>query len=257
MKKRMQNFPHYWVLELTKKMCRLYEAHHTSLTEIVTPQVDDHGNPVQGFPLDYVTPDDRIETAVGQGDRDARYRDDHEKRYFTMVDTELGKILREKPLPVIVCGVEKNISLFRSITKHASHIIGYQHGDYRNSADIIPAVAPILEQHYQAEIARLLHDFVEAEGQLKQAFGLKRVWLMAREGRIQHLLVEEGLAAPGIVDPTNLNHLLLAEATAPEDGIGDVVESIIDRVRETQGTVVFVPEGSLKDFEHIGAILRY
>lgn len=248
---------HYWILELTKKMCRLYEAYDNDLQEVVTPEFDAQGNPVQGFPLDYVEPDDKIETAVGQGDRDARYIMEHEKRYFIMVDTELGKILHEKPLPVVVCGVEKNNSLFKEITKHGAAIIGYQQGDYRNQADLAQAVAPLLHKYQQETIKKLLNNFVESAGTAQQAFGIQRVWLMAREGRIQHLLVEEGLVIPGAVDFTNLNHLILQEKLMPEQAIGNVVDVVIGQVMATGGKVVFVPKDALKDFEHIGAILRY
>lgn len=248
---------HYWILELTKKMCRLYEAHNNSLEEIVTPELDAHGNPMQGFPLDYVEPDDRIETSFGQGNRDSRYLDDHEKKYFIMVDHELGKLIVDKPLPVVVCGVEKNTSLFRSITKHAASIIGYQHGDYQNKLDLALAASPIFEKYHQEKMKKLLNDFVEAEGSLQQAFGIHRVWQMAHEGRIQYLLVEEGLVIPGVVDFSNLNHVLLNDKLDPENNVGNLVDAVINRVQETRGTVVKVPKGTLKDFEHIGAILRY
>lgn len=248
---------HYWVLELTKKMCRLYEACDNSLIELVTPEKDVRGNSLQGFPLDYVEPDDRIETSVGQGDRDARYRDDHEKHYFAMVDHELGKVLETKPLPVVVSGAEKNVSLFRSLTKHAAAIVGYQHGDYHNRLDLALAVAPLFEKYHQEKIKQLLNEFVESEGSLQQAFGIHRVWQMAHEGRIQYLLVEEGLVIPGIVDFSNLNHVLINDKLDPENNVGNLVDAVITRVQETRGTVVKVPKDTLKDFEHIGAILRY
>ena len=248
---------HYWVLEITRKMCRLYEAYGTALHEVVTPVADSHGNPVQGFPLDYVEPRDGIERAAGQGDTDSKHLDEQEKHYFMMVDAELGKKLNENPLPVVVCGVEKNLGFFRQITKHAAAIVGYQHGDFKNRLQIAQAVAPILEQHHKAATSKMLKDFVEAEGTLQQAFGMHRVWLMAREGRIDYLLVEENLVVPGIVDPENPDHLILQDRLMPEKQIGNLVDSLIGRVLETRGKIIFVPHGALKNFEHVGAILRY
>lgn len=248
---------HYWVLELTKKMSRLYEALNSSLTEKITPEFDAQGNPVQGFPLDYREPTDKSTAAIGRGDRDARALDDQEKHYFAMVDNELGKVLHEKPLPVIVCAAEKNGALFRGLTKHAAAIIGYQHGDFKNVHEIAQAIAPVLEEHRQQETKKLLERFVEEAGYNKQAFGLQRVWLMAQEGRIDYLLVEEGLVISGIVDPNDSNHILISDKKAVTNGTHDLIDRLINRVIETRGRIVFVPQGALKDFEHVGAILRF
>lgn len=248
---------HYWVLELNKKVSRLYEGLNNSLVEKITPELDAIGNPVQGFPLDYVRPNDSLHDAIGTGDRDARYLDDHEKRYFNVIDDELGKALHEKPLPVIVCGVDKNAGLFRKITKHTAAIIGYQHGDFQNTHEIAQAVAHILAEHRQAEIEKLRNRFIESEGALKQAFGIHRVWLMAEEGRIDYLLVEEGLSIPGIVDSNDPNQIFISDKKVLADGIQDLVDRLIGKVIETRGKVVFVPQDALKDFEHVGAILRY
>lgn len=247
----------YWILAITKKMCRLYEAHDHALQEVITPTVDALGNPVQGFPLDYVAPRDGIERAVGQGDKDSKHVEGNEKHYFMMVDAELGKKLNEKRMPVVVCGVEKNISMFKQLTKHSADIVGYQHGDFNNHLDLAQAVAPVLAEHRRQETKKLLERFVESEGQLHQAFGMHRVWLMAREGRIDYLLVEEGLVVPGTVNPTNRDQLILADKLMPEKKIDNLVDALIAQVIATRGKIVFLPKDSLKKFEHVGAILRY
>jgi hypothetical protein len=264
---------HYWLLELHKDMSRLYEAYNDELHEVVTPLVDQSGNPVQGFPLDYVLPEDKKRVAEGSGDLQARYPDDQLKHYFSMVDHELGKILQNKPLPVVVIGDEKNISTFKHLTKHGSAIIGYQHGDYsRRQHELGQAALPIFNTLHEKETKAVLQQFTAAEGTLKQAFGVHRVWLMAHEGRIAILLVEEGLVIPGKLDSENPDHLYIYEKNSPDflektlkpfvyadfsPDVRNLVDVIIERVIKTDGKIVFVKPGALEDFEHIGAILRY
>lgn len=79
----LHRMKHYWLLELHKDMSRLYEVYNTELHEVVTPLVDQLGNQMQGFPLDYVQPEDAKRTSHGVGDLQARYVDDQLKNYYS------------------------------------------------------------------------------------------------------------------------------------------------------------------------------
>lgn len=253
----MQRSLHYFILELTPKISRLYEVFNGSFHEIVTPEKDALGNPVQGFPLDYVPSEPAMHEADKEGDKGGRYVNNHLKAYFEMIDRELGKVLQQHPgSPVVVCGVEKNLGLYKEITKHTPVIIGYQHGDFHAVHDLVQAVKPLVETFYRNKIDVLIQKFFDAENKLQQAVGIHRVWLMAYDGRIDYLLVENNLTLPGKVAPDNPARVVLYKDMNSNDVV-DLINVLIERVLTTKGKVVFVEKGTLKNPEGVGAILRY
>lgn len=253
----LQRSQHYFVLELTPKISRLYEAFNGSIHEIVTPEKDALGNQVQGFPLDYVPSEPAMHEADKQGDKGARYHDNHLKSYFEMIDRELGKVLHNHPgCPVVVCGAEKNLSLFKEITKHAPLVVGYQHGDFHALGDLQKSVKPLVDTFYRSKIDALVQKFFDAENQLQQAVGIHRVWLMAYDGRIDYLLIENDLVIPGKVAADNPARVVL-HTSMNELDVTDLINLLVERVLMTKGKVVFVEKGALKNPEGIGAILRY
>ena len=253
----LQRSSHYFVVELTQKVSKLYEAFDGSFHEIITPEKDALGNPVQGFPLDAVPSEPAKLEAYKKGDMGDCYFDEHLKKYFEMIDRELGKVLQTHPgVPVVVCGVEKNLGLFKEITKHTSVIIGYQHGDFHAAFDLAQAVKPLVETYYRNKTDALIQKFFESENQLQQAVGIHRVWLMAYDGRIDYLLVENNLIIPGKVATDNPARVVLYKAIDSSD-VTDLINLLIERVLTTKGKVVFVEKGALKNPEGVGAILRY
>ncbi len=252
----LQRSLHYFVVELTQKVSKLYEAFNGSFHEIITPEKDALGNPVQGFPLDNVMLDSAARD-IDMSEKDARYTDDRLKKYFDMIDHELGKMLQAHlGVPVVVCGVEKNLSLFKEITKHTSVIIGYQHGDFHSAFELSQAVKPLVETYYRQKTDALIQKFFESENQLQQAVGIHRVWLMAYDGRIDYLLVENNLVIPGKVATDNPARVVLHKAIDSSD-VTDLINLLIERVLTTKGKVIFVEKGALKNPEGVGAILRY
>lgn len=249
----------FLLLELHTKICRLYVAESKKLTEITTPLADAAGNPLQGFPLDCIEPDDKVKEAVSAGDLNSAYLDHHMRHFFEIVHKELVKIVHERQLPVVVIGVTKNISLFQEIERHTATqlltgkdaIIGYKDAAYSKQDELLQAGLALVKEYEAAHVQAVLKKFFEAEGSLHQAFGARRVWLMAHEGRIDTLLVEEGFTIPGKVDPDNKDHLLIGMGTH------NIIDAIIERTCATGGAVIFVKPGTLKEYEHIGAILRY
>jgi hypothetical protein len=248
----------YFVLVLSTKLSRLFEGYNESLREIVTPLHDAQGVPLQGFPLDYVGPEQGNHDAIGRGDIDARYADEHLLRYFRLVDDELGKVLTEHSLPIIVCGSDEQISAFRKHTRHTHEILWYEKTDCSNASatQLAHLVWPKVAEHQKQEQEKMVKKFIEAEGASRQAFGIHRLWALASEGRIDTLLVEKGLLIPGKEDPENPSHVMVVDIIKAPDAT-DLVNALIERVLHIRGNVVFVEKDTLKNFEHLGAILRY
>jgi len=246
---------HYWVLSLSDKETRLYKARDMILTEVVS--LDAQGKPVQGFPLQDLGPEESEYAPIASGERNADYLDNHKKTFLKMVDNELGKILKNEPLPVVLCCTVKNKSLFDEVTKHDTAIIAYKAADYSHESayTIGQQVWPLMQEVFVEYEKSIFRDFEEAAGHSKQAFGLHRVWEMACQGRVALALVERGFAVFGKVDPDNEQHLLVYEQKT--DGVDNLIAVLLAKVEQQGGKVVFVPKDALHNFEHVGAILRY
>lgn len=249
---------HYYVLVLSTKLSRLFEAHNDVLREIVTPLHDSQGAPLQGFPLDYVGPSTGNHDAIGQGDLDAKYLDRRRQEYFRLIDNELGKIISEQHLPVIVCGNNEYVSAFAKCTKHARSIIAFEKTDCSSLpvGQIAHVVWPCVMEYQRHQQENFIKKFIEAEGASLQAYGIHRLWELSVEGRIDTLLIEDGLIIAGKEDSENPLHVFVHD-TMKVAGSIDLVNELIERVIATQGKVVFVPSDALKSFERLGAILRY
>ena len=247
----------YWVLSVSDKETRLYEAHNKILTEIIS--LDAQGNPIQGFPLQDLGPQEHEYKPIASGERNADYLDNHKKVFLKMVDNELGKILKKKPLPVVVCCTVKNKSLFDGVTTHTKDIVAYKTADYtHNSAyEVGQAVWPVVQELFVAQEKKTIAKFEEAIGSSQQAFGLHRVWEMACAGRIDVLLLERDFKVYGTVDASTPTNVIVYEKNIPSAGVDNLIDVLLIKVHQQRGKIVFVAKDALQEFEHVGAILRY
>jgi len=250
----------YWVVLVSEKVSRLFSASNHVLHEIVTPEYDGEGNPIQGFPLDMLPPaNDASIHAVGSGDKDALYRDSQLKKFFRLIDKELGKILQDLQQPVVVCGTQHNVDIFKEVTAHAYLLIPVTCGDFNKLAasGLAKEVWPKVREHQEKETEKILQKYFDAANYLKQASGIRRVFQMIREGRVDTLLVEKGLMIPGRVD--DVDHYIIPEFEFNDTicTTDNLVDIAVERVSKIKGKIVIVGKDDLKDHEGIGAILRY
>jgi len=248
----------YWVLILGKEDARLCRATNNVWDEIITPERDAQGNPVQGFPLQFLRPDDKTVESVGRGYLDAAYRDHHEVVFFELVDRELHKLIEKDPLPVVLCASAKTGDLMKRAANHRTHFV--QHVVYdgisQRVSEIVPLVWPKIEQHYRKERDQLMKELDDARNTNRCAAGLQRVWEVMLDGRVKRLFVERGACVIGRVDLTNERHL--QPFGKEEEGVTDnLIDILIAAAIRHNGEIVVMPQGTLKAFDGVAALLRY
>ena len=158
--------------------------------------------------------------------------------------------------------VTEDCSEFKKVSKHGPRIIAECDGEYAEysecSSHKIGSIAwPIMQKCVEQNREVAVKSFIEQIATGTTAFGIDDVWKAAHEGRIHTILVEEDfhvLRDPELADPSKLK---MKEATFNLDAKYDAVEQVLDQVFLTRGRTLFVPKDSLKDYGHIGAILRY
>ena len=256
----MQRSVRYWVLALGDKPSRLFMGIASELIEIIEPEKNQLGIPQDGFPLEYLGPDESQALAIGTGDVDAHYQDEHKKTFLRKVDDLLSKFVSKDPLPVILVGSKRPLAAFQEISNNNQRIELIIEGSH--SSDSVEHVAhlvwPKVDAYFQQKQLGKIEEFTKAMGALKHAFGVQAIWTAAHEGRIHELFVEKDFSVPGSTDPENPTQMILFcnEKQSSEHTI-DLIDLIIDEVVNHAGAVTVVPHGSLSQYEHIAALLRY
>lgn len=89
----------------------------------------------------------------------------------------------------------------------------------------------------------------------RYAGGIHEVWALARDGRIDTVVVENSFAMAAWVDD---NHQLRpADDPHHPDVNDDIVDDTIELVLQQGGAAVIVNDGALADHQQIAAVLRY
>lgn len=84
------------------------------------------------------------------------------------------------------------------------------------------------------------------------------IWKGISEGRVLTLFIERGLYQSAIIENDSI--IFIDEKQRNENGLGvidDIYDELIEKNMDFGGDVVFLPEGTLKDYNGFGAVTRY
>jgi len=238
----------YRVLALSQEHARLFEAERGNLTEVTT----------DGFPMKPEA--DGVETEQDStfGVDQSQYTTRQDRLFFQQVEHALEKVIAKEPLPLVLAGVERNISFFNEVTKCKEHVIGTLNGSHdRDSARDLAALAwPVAREGFLGRRRQMLEQLDTSIGAKRYAAGINNCWRMAREGRGDLLLVEEDFQYPAVQDEASRNFMPAEDTTLPNT-ISDAVDEIVEEILGKSGRVVFVESGALDTHDRIALTLRY
>ncbi len=148
--------------------------------------------------------------------------------------------------PAAVGALVKMDPLFEPV-----HVVSGSHERVAVSR-LVELARPGLDAHLQRERQRALVRLDAAVRQRRSALGVHRVWRSAKRGDIDTLIVDEAFRYPAW---TTLGGQSLVRAFTAEmpDVLDDAVDEIIEMVQRVDGSVIFVPAGTL-GADHIAAI---
>lgn len=157
--------------------------------------------------------------------------------------------------PLIVAGINKLVSLFDELIDY-KNIIGKVEGSYgqENLTELGKRANELVDKYLANEKLNVLNQFKESFGYKKGAVGLLDIWNLANQGRIEILLVEESYQQPARFEG---NQPVFVNDTGDPYLIEDLVDETIELVFTQKGKVYVFEDGALKDYQRIGAILRY
>lgn len=244
----MNRSPRYWVLALSEKPTRLFEAMRDSLNEITEG----------GFPMTHEGPGGEAPLPGGRGVSKSAYRDDQHRQFFREVDATFKQFAVDDPLPLAVAGVDRYLSFFNEVSSHKDSIVTTLTGSHDKTPphELGKLVWPLVSASLGERRRQALADLEKAVGERKYVSTIGEVWRLAREGRGRLLLVEEDYHCPARVDDSGMHIIPVDDPTEP-GVIDDAVDEVIETVLNKQGKVVFVDNDSLKLHQRVALILRY
>jgi hypothetical protein len=160
----------------------------------------------------------------------------------------------EHPLPTVVAGVQRSV---RRLAPRHDHTIGVISGnhDRTNAAELHRAAWPLVSEWLRAGAERAIGQLDSARSAHRYAGGIHEIWPLARDGRVDVLIVENGYSLPARVDHND--QVVPADDPHHPDVHDDIVDDTIETVLRCGGTAVVVGDGTLEHSDRMAAILRY
>ncbi len=232
----------YYILSVSAGFVRLFEAYRDKFSEITEG----------GFP--YANPFSRgtnLEESTSW--KEARLRE-----FFHMVDKSFLQIHHQHRMPIVIAGVERNISLYKEVTTFSDKIILTLEGNYDNTSahELALLIWPEVKKKMAEKRRQVLKKLDEAIGRKRLVTGIEEVWKLASEGRGELLVVEEDYQQAARVS-TNGNTITLVNSRGIPGTTEDLVDDIAEKVVSTGGRVVFAENGSLNRYNQIALVLKY
>ena len=233
----------YYILTLSQQMARLMMAFNDSLEIEYREQ---HVFPIKNNTL-YTT--DKMAKSAGADDTLTT-------EFFNRVDKHLVEQYKQYPLPVIIATEERNQQQYMEVADRKDIIIGFIHRnrDEEKPHEIIRDAWPVVDAWLAQQRLQTLGQLEHAQSQQKALSDLNDIFHAANEGRAELLLVERDYIQPArIVD----GNLVFADDPNEEGVYDDIVDEIVDKVIDMGGRVVYLPEGTLEQYQKCALIVRY
>jgi hypothetical protein len=239
----------YYVVVINEKQIKFYLGVRENLSEVIHP----------GLPMTSIVheiKEGKIEDA-SYNDR-IRENEERQKNFLREADMLLKEFISAEEIPFLITGTERQISMYREITRFPQLILGSLGGSYENStsAEISRLIWPVAKEGFAKRRKEIMNEVDKAIGMKKFASGIDEVWKLANEGRGKTLLTEINFEYPAIVS-SNGSQLVPTEIKPGEEVLDDAVDEIIESVISKDGKVVFLDNGIIEKYGRIAMILRY
>jgi len=179
-------------------------------------------------------------------------------KFLQNIDKHITQILQNFNLPLFIMGTIKTNGHFNRLTKHKKFIAHYIYGNYETKVEteLLDIVAPYVNEWNKTKKDDLLKTIDDAIGRKKIAIGIKEVWKCATEKKGKHLIVEKNYVYPA--RQSAKKDVIFGQGTFVHNQlfIHDAVDDIIEKIIGCGGTIEFVDEGLLANYQKI-VLLQY
>ena len=164
------------------------------------------------------------------------------RKAFREIYNCLVKYLPAKETPLLLCGPQRDISLFESGIDHLDNMVALirdnnQHAGIRELEEL---AWHQIKSFTDQQKLKMVDEFKEKIGAGLAVYGMEAVWKAAKEGKGFRMLVEKEYNGGAMVTQEI-----------------DTVNEIMSAVLEKNGKIIIVEKDVLKDFKRIALIKRY
>lgn len=235
---------HYYILVLHKDEARLIEA-------LNDKEVQEFGST---FPIQNA---DHSKIFSAQSKTTNR-AGDLVAEFFNFVDKRVNEVRKENPLPVLVCSDEANYYEYLKIADQKDTILSSFLNRSRQNEQakaIVSDAWPIVQQFTQEQNDARKSELMQAVNEQKFLSDTNEISRAIAAGRVQTLFVEQGLYQAATFENGEIAYQ--GNATGGPEVVDDIYDDLIEKNRDFGGDVVFLPEGTLDQFNGFGAVTRY
>ena len=236
---------HYYILVLSQEKIRLIEAMNDKIIQEI-------GNP---FPFENTQYFSKNRAAAAIASRQTSLI----AEYFNQADKKVNDVRKDKPLPVLICGLDENHNEYIKVADKKHSIFDV----FLNKNKINDTAHSIVDESWEIVKNYVIQKNNERKADLKKAVSENKflsdtneIWKAISEGRIQTLFIEQGLFQPAVMKDDQVVYVSNEERN--DTGvIDDIYDEMIEANMDFGGDVVFLPKGELTKFNGFGAITRY
>lgn len=160
----------------------------------------------------------------------------------------------ERAMPTITAGVPRSTK--NVLDESVLDVIGHSSGnhDRTGASELHTLVWPIVLDWKGQRQIRAFDELDNARSSKRYAAGVNELWPLAEEGRVEHLVVEEGFSFSARIDdnghlhPTDEDHRDVTE---------DVIDELIEAVLRNGGHATIVEPSALDGCGQVAAVLRF
>ena len=174
--------------------------------------------------------------------------------YFRQIDRVLNSTLHETSEPVVLVGVEYELSLYRSLSTYPRLAGDGVHGapNGLKGGEMHARALEVLRQHRAAILDKVLAEYNHLAGGGRATNRLKEIVTAAHDGRVVKLIVSDSLEQPGAMDEAT--HQVTGNNSGGEYDLlnNAAVETILHA-----GQVFVAPNKKMPNGSPLAAIFRY
>jgi len=252
---------HFYILALSQKHVRLLRCTNHSSEEVPLPpktptNIEDWLNtrtPTRAPERDNSRPREAGSTEGGFTSTHDRDRlDPHITNFFHQVDAAVVEVLRGETSPLVLAGVEFEVSMYRALTSYQHLTADYVEGspDSLKGGAMHARALEVAKVAFEEPMKKALEQYERVAGTDRIALTPEYVMKAAVEGRVAHLFVQEGARYLGRWDDQNFRAVIDPEGE-------DLVNMAALQTIAHAGEVWVTSQENVPSGGAVAALLRY
>jgi hypothetical protein len=186
---------------------------------------------------------------------DHEAKDEYLLHFYKQVDQGLNELLKNEDAPVVLAGVEYELSLYRRVSSYRRLAPEGVHGapDGLKGGELRRRAEELVQASFEAPLEQALRAY-EKLGPEQRSSDWKEVVKAAYQGRVAHLFLAEGAKEFGAFDNETQT---VQQHNPPGPGDEDLVNAAAVETLLHGGLVDILPPEKAPDGARVAALLRY